>query len=1013
MSERPVERRVITALFVDVVGSTALTVQLGPERFKRALDQAFLELKAIINAEGGTLEKFIGDAIYAFFGAPTAHADDPQRALRAAYACAKWSVAHCKASVPLSVRVGLETGEAIVDLAATETERQQTSVGACVIWAARLQQHAEPGQILVGPVCHEMNAGAAEFVDLGEVELKGLGRQRVRRLVGLVAPSAGVALPFVGRDAELELLRTAYRRARSGRSVLALVSGPPGQGKTRLVEEFIAELGGEAQLVKARCRPAGELGARNPLWELLTSHNLGTSPDGLAARLDGLFPDALERHRVFTALAHSAGLIVVRELSQLSAEQRQDEIENGWRRYFAALARAGPLVVWADDVHWAEGEIVSLLDRLTRGAGMPLLIVATARPAFGAQAALSTGRDRFLITLDALHKAEVDSLARHAGNASPAGLERAEGNPLFIIELARARQIEMTWDVPITLKGTIGARLDELPTEDRELLQRVAVVGETFTVDDAILLSRRESADVLRALDRLATLLYLHPVPAGQRFQHALVRDVAYGRLTTAERMRLHARYAQDGLPPDQVEARAHHLWEAIGPPDAEWVWEGSAELAELRVRAREAHLAAARRYAGRFSYERAIEAGQRAFRFANDPADTARVEQEIGQIRAAEGNADDAWTHYLHSRDSYRELGREPPPELYPSFLELRVYTSGMFLHLPDDAFVETLIREGADVARRAGDLASLARLVALQAYRSHDATQLEEALHLSEQVADSASLGSFLGHAAILQNRVGEFAAAGRAYERLDRVAPASGPTDQQLEFRAILALCAGRIGEAKGLAKQFLTASASRGPHLRTHALREQSHVLLAQGNWRGLRELAAETERLVVEHPETAFCYAVTTVLSFAVVAYVLEGQRSEAQVLFLRAEAPLQAEPWERESVLLLASGVMGDQDKVTELRRNVREGEARPFWFYHRMDAVTLTMLERWGELDEVLRPLERVAAKGSPYVEALVAAIREEMAAARGGPTPVHRMLRELGYVGWSQLLAYRPAAQ
>ena len=166
MSERPVERRIITALFVDVVGSTALTVQLGPERFKRALDQAFLELKAIINAEGGTLEKFIGDAIYAFFGAPTAHADDPQRALRAADACAKWSVAHSGASVPLSVRVGLETGEAIVDLAATETERQQTSVGACVIWAARLQQHAEPGQILVGPVCHEMNAGAAHQVVL-------------------------------------------------------------------------------------------------------------------------------------------------------------------------------------------------------------------------------------------------------------------------------------------------------------------------------------------------------------------------------------------------------------------------------------------------------------------------------------------------------------------------------------------------------------------------------------------------------------------------------------------------------------------------------------------------------------------------------------------------------------------------------------------------------------------------------------------------------------------------------
>src|SRR5579859_1417986 len=198
MNERPVERRVITALLVDVVGSTALTVQLGPERFKRALDQAFRELKAIINAEGGTLEKFIGDAIYAFFGAPIAHADDPQRALRAANACVQWSLARSGASVPLSVRVGLETGEAIVDLVATETEHQQTSIGACVIFAARLQQHAEPGQVLVGPICREMNAGVAKFVGLGEVELKGLGRQPVWRLVGLNMPSAGVHLPFVG-----------------------------------------------------------------------------------------------------------------------------------------------------------------------------------------------------------------------------------------------------------------------------------------------------------------------------------------------------------------------------------------------------------------------------------------------------------------------------------------------------------------------------------------------------------------------------------------------------------------------------------------------------------------------------------------------------------------------------------------------------------------------------------------------------------------------------------------------
>jgi hypothetical protein len=179
--------------------------------------------------------------------------------------------------------------------------------------------------------------------------------------------------------------------------------------------------------------------------------------------------------------------------------------------------------------------------------------VTTARPEFVTQGAIRAGGDRLFIGLEALDNASAWALARHAGRSDPTGIERAEGNPLFVIELARARQVGTAPDVPITLKGIIGARLDELPHQDRELLQRVAVVGETFTVDDAELLSEREPADVVAALDRLVERLYLRRVPGGQRFHHALVHDVAYGRLTTAERMQLHARYAQDGVPPDDA----------------------------------------------------------------------------------------------------------------------------------------------------------------------------------------------------------------------------------------------------------------------------------------------------------------------------------------------------------------------------------------------------------------------------------------------------------------------------
>jgi hypothetical protein len=231
----------------------------------------------------------------------------------------------------------------------------------------------------------------------------------------------------------------------------------------------------------------------------------------------------------------------------------------------------------------------------------------------------------------------------------------------------------------------------------------------------------------------------------------------------------------------------------------------------------------------------------------------------------------------------------------------------------------------------------------------------------------------------------------------------------TGEPLEFRAILALNTGNLAEAEALAERFRATSASRGPHLRTHAHREQCHVMLARGDWRGLGELAAETERVVAEHPETSFCYAVTAVLSFAAIAQAIEGHSRDAQALMMRAETPLQAEPLERESVLLLANGAVGRLDRVTELRRQVREGASPQFWFFKRMEAVVLTMLERWDELDDALRPLDRVAAKGSRYLEALVAALREEMAAARGGPAPMHQALRDLGYRGWSRLLAHR----
>lgn len=1011
--EGRIERRLVTALFVDVVGSTALAREVGAERLKRTLDRAFAELSALIGAEGGTVEKYAGDAIHALFGAPVAHRDDPERALRAAHACVRWTEAHAGDPVAVAVRVGVETGEAIVDLGAVDATHQQMSLGACVNVAARLQQLAEPGEIVVGPACREATDEIAEFVELGEVDLRGLGPLRASRLAALTNRRAGVQLPLVGRERELDLLGLAYRRAVSGRSVLALVSGAPGQGKTRLVGEFLARLEPTARVLRARCRPTGELGARNPLHELLTCEGVdASSPEGLTESLGGLFDDATERDRVGTAVAHSAGLAVNRELESLPTGQRQDEVVNAWRRYLGAFAREKPLVVWVDDLHWAGTELVHLLDRLSLGAEIAMLVIGTARPEFAMLGGIRPGGDRFFLTLDPLDERSARALAREAGGGEVLGIGRAEGNPLFVIELARARSLGSSADVPLTLQGVIGARLDELPPADRELLQRAAIVGETFTAGDVALLSGREPAEVAVALERLAELLYVLPVARGLRFHHALVRDVAYGRVATAERLRLHARFALDGVNPEDAEVLAYHLWAAVGVPDADWVWEGSDHLSDLRVRAREAHLAAARRYANRFAYGWAVETCRHAFRFASDPLEVARVEQTLGDVHAATGDADEAWAHALRARDLYREAGADPPPDFYPSFLELPVYTAGMFRERPGDALVDVLAHEGEAVARRAGDRPSLARLIALHAYRFHDLAAMEEALRLSEDAAEPEQIGSFLGHAAIFQVRVGEFAVARRIYRRLDAVTTPSGlVTERPLEFRAILELSTGHLPEAERLAGSLVSESASRGPHLRTHAYRERSHVLLARGDWSGLQMLGLQAEHLVAEHPETSFCYAVTTTRAFSVVAHAMQGQGALADAGLAVAEAPLQAEPLERESALLLAHAAAGNRSGVDALIRDVYRRGERVLWFFHRVEAVALAMTEQWQEIDRVLPSLERSATKGSPYLDALVHAIREEIDAARGtGPPAEHRRLRELGYLGWSQLLSHRP---
>lgn len=1010
------EKRLVTCLFVDIVGSTELVGRIGAERMKRVLDEAFTQIRDLITAQGGTIEKYMGDAVFVLFGAPIAHANDAERALRAAEACVRWTERTVVRDVKVAVRVGVEMGEALVDLGAVEAERQRMAVGTSVNLAARLQQVAQPGQVLVGPDCHEATVDVAEFEDLGSRQLKGLGVLPVWRLIRVAEVRPAPTHPFVGRRTELERLRSAYARARSDRATLALVIGPPGQGKTRLAEEFVREVRGEARLLQARCRPGGEIGAWTPLKQLLAADVADAAPASIMKRIGALLEDSPEHTGVAATVAHSAGLLVDDRLLSLRPSEREQEIAQAWGRYFSALCLERPLVVWIEDVHWAEDNLVRLVDRLTLGQHLPLLVLMTGRPEFAGTAILRPGENRVFLELERLDPASARALGLSAGGVDEQAIERAEGHPLFIIELARSRLV-FPGNLPVTVQAAIGARLDELEPRERELLQRASVVGETFSVRDAALLNERDPADVAGTLGRLAHLRYLHPFEEAYRFHHILVRDVAYGRLPIAERMRLHARYAQEGVDPEDVEALSHHWWEALCPPDADWVWDGVAERDEMRQEALRAHLAAAHRISDRFNLEGALQVYRRALTLARDPIEVATIEAAVGLAYARDARGDEAWEHRLSAIAAYREAEREPPASLYADMLEIPTQLWGYFRALPPEEIVLRLLHEGQQVARATHDTLSLARLLVQEAqFGSFDPTLAHEAVRLAVTSADPAVFADVLQWAAAVYLQAGEVDLAGATYERMDRLVEAGGRVNHLLAlmWRTVLAFVAGDLPRAEALAVQLREATASANTHWRTHATGAMGLVRLARGDWAAVETLARETAALVASQPDVGFCLIGAAAFAYGAMTNALARKPLPEQLTaFIERCVPESAAV--RASTLLMPR-VMAGEREIDPIAREAWRSDQRLCWNRQIWDpvgvtlAIALTILERWDDLEAPVRRLEEVSRKGGGLCGALAAAIREEMAAARSGPAPRHATLRELGYRGLSELLSFRP---
>lgn len=995
------ERRLVTCLFVDIVGSTDTTLRHGPERMQRALSEAFTMMSSTIAAHGGTVEKYVGDAIFALFGVPTAHADDPLRALRAATECA--------AQATLAVRVGVETGEALIDLGAVE-HRQQMAVGACVNLAARLQQHAEPGEILVGPICHEATAELAQFEPVGSLSLKGIGEVEAWRFTDFAAEGVR-PIGFVGRQAELSLLEKAYGQARGGTATLALIIGPPGQGKSRLAREAI-QAWSPQRVIAARCRPGTEVGSNTPLRQLVAADVREADPAEVVSRLSHLIGPE-EGAEVAAAVCHSAGIATDQRLLALPRMEQREVIAEAWRRYLAAVAATGDTVVWVEDLHWADPVLLRIVDRITTDLGASLLVVGTTRPELAGSPHLRPRGNRLHIELRPLDAEASALLARLAGNGV-GGMERAAGNPLFIIELARSRS--RAGDIPLTIQAAIGARLDELEPADRELLQRVSVAGETFDIHDATLLGNVEPAEAAAALGRTAHLGFIVPVEARYRFHHALVRDVAYGRLPVAERMELHARYAQDGVDPADAEALAHHWWGALDPAEAGWVWEDADRLAAMRRTGLAAHLAAGRRLEERNAYEESLEAYAHAIELADDAPGRAEAEAAIGRAYARNARGDEAWEHRLRAIELFHNTGT-PPGELYADTLEIATFNWGYFQRLPEDAEVLRLLDEGEGVARTAGDDVSVARLLVERAAFTDDMAGTDAVAGL----LDSPDAGRF-GDAAQRMAQVylwnGEVARSLELSEAVfDRLVPAGAIVNEPegLIWYALAALHSGDQSRADALANRLLIESTRRSAHTRQHAYAVKAFIQLVRGAFDEVGVTRRDLGDLIDANPDAAFCLIGAAAIAYGAIADVFAGGPLPEDLDGLVARLVPES-PFIQTSAVMLPKVMAGDEDALREGLRGyeprLRLRDRQRAWdISDLMPSIALTMLQRWDELVPSLDRLDRFARSGSRLAAAVAHAIREEEAASRGGLRAGHAELVALGYAGLSRLLRFRPA--
>ncbi len=709
--QRLSERRITSVLFADLVGFTTLSESRDAEDVRELLSRYFATARTIIERYGGTVEKFIGDAVMAVWGVPTAHEDDAERAVRAGLDLIDSVTAvGDESGLPgLSMRVGVVTGEVAVTVGATG---EGMVAGDAVNTASRVQSSAEPGRVWVDDQTRELTAAAVLYYDRGWHSLKGKGEQQrlfeARQVVAAVGGARrvdGLEAPFCGRDRELRLVKELFHATlEEGRPRLVTVYGAPGVGKSRLGWEFDKYTDGINTLVtvhRGRCLSYGDGVAFWALAEVVRGRLRileGDPNETVVERLrEGLItyvPDEEDRTWLLPRLATLLG---VSDLVGPGTEFAREDLFSAWRTFLERVARyneSAGAVVLLDDLQWADPALLDFITHVLDHAQAPIFILALARSELAEKAPqFSNGRRTTALHLEPLSETQMSSLVGGLVDGLPDALrdalvERSEGIPLYAVETVRGLidrdaviprdgryvlaadatdRIDLTdRSLPTSLHTLIASRLDGLPAQERSVVQDAAVLGLSFTADGlaALMSAVGDQADIEAALPALVRkeIFSIDSDPRssehGQhRFVQAMVRTVAYETLSRRDRKARHlavAEFLAHEPDADAIAAvRASHYLDARAAAGSD---DDAVELAERAVELLELAAKQARALGAPLEARRHLQA---ALELVADPPAVGRLTELAARAALASGSSTDSAAMALQAQDAYAAAGQ------------------------------------------------------------------------------------------------------------------------------------------------------------------------------------------------------------------------------------------------------------------------------------------------------------------------------------------------------------------